>query len=81
MPLAEQARAIREKTLPDSHWLRQQTNGVLGAILVSQGRAAEGRPLIEHAISAMRDALPEGDLRIVEVEGLLRVAGSCHGCR
>jgi len=68
LPLAEEARALREKSMPPTHWLRGQIDGVIGAILVSQGRAEEGIALLERGRDVMKKALPPGDWRTAELE-------------
>ena len=74
LPLAEESRALREKNMSPSHWQVGQINGLIGAILASQGRVEEGIPLLERARELMTPALPAGDARTVEIENWLASA-------
>jgi hypothetical protein len=60
-----EALAIREEMIPE-HWMTAETRSVLGAVLASQGRLAEGEPLLVRGaerIAAIRGSDDEFALR------------------
>ena len=47
--------AVRQKALPEGHWLIADTNSQLGAALAGEGKFAEAEPLLLEAYATLRD--------------------------
>lgn len=52
---------IHQKTLPGDHWRVADTQSLLGAALVAQGRLDDAEPLLETGYTGLKHALGEDD--------------------